>query len=94
MKKETQTIEFITTPGTVLTSVCDSFFLVSSRETLKVNEMVAFLWSYLEWGATIQFLTDAVKKNYETDDSSCVEKDIRSLISFLQSKHFLQRYKK
>ena len=85
-------MKYKTVPGVILTSICDSHFLVAPEETIKVNETAAFFWKKLEQGASVDELVELADESYEIDDMNKLKDDIRDLVDTLMEKHFLVRY--
>lgn len=86
-------MKYKTVPGVVLTSVCGSHFLVSSKNTMQVNETVVFYWKQLEHGASEEELIEAAKEQYEIDDMETLQQDIGHILHSLMEMHMLKRSK-
>lgn len=85
-------MKYKTVPGVVLTASCDRFFLVSSKNTIQVNDTTAFYWSLLEKGASKEELFSFAKKRYEIESPEELKKDIDKLLSSLISLYFVERH--
>lgn len=85
-------MKYSLTPGTILTSVCGSYFLVSARQSVEINETTAFYIRHLETGAGKDDLLSAAKEVYELDDDGNASRDIDELLTFLLKNRFLVRY--
>lgn len=84
--------KYKTYPGTVLTSSCGSYYLITSENTTCINETAAFIWKQLEKGADETELYEAVKNSYEIEDVNLLNNDIHTLIEFLFNHHLIKRY--
>lgn len=85
-----------TRDGVVLTTVCGEILLVAAS-TLRelcpfvtvINDSSAFLWQRLKLGATLEELEQAVKEEYEIDDSAMVEGVIKDFVNQMLELHYL-----
>ena len=85
-------MKYRTAPGIILTGVCGSYYLVSSRETVGINETAAFYRKKLEQGSSEAELAAYANENYEIEDPEILRTDIRDFVESLMEKHFLVRY--
>lgn len=85
-------MKYKTIPGVVITSVCDRYFLVSTKETMQINETTAFYWRILEKGATVKDLYEKAVIYYDVEDPEVLRGDIRELVDSLLAKHLLVRW--
>lgn len=85
-------MKYKTAPGVILTSVCGRFFLVTPKETFRINETTALYWKQLARGASEADLDALAAGTYEIDDPDTVRDDIRDLLDSLLAKRLLVRY--
>ena len=84
-------MRFKTAPGVVLTSVCDSYFLIAPQRTVQINDTAAFYWEKLTQGASVEELEELTSERFEIEDLNTVNAGIRSLIAELMEKRLLVR---
>ena len=78
-------------PGVIMTSICEHYFLVSSKETIEINDTAAFCWERLQHESTPEELVLAIREYYEISDIDMVTNDITTLLSSLEGKRFIKR---
>ncbi len=86
-------MKYSLTPGSILTSVCGSYFLVSARQSIEINDTTAFYIRQLEKGVNKDDLLSAAKEAYELNDDESTSHDIDDLLAFLLKNRFLMRYR-
>ena len=84
-------MKYMLSPGTILTSVCDSYFLVFPGRSIRINETTAFYVKQLEKGADKKDLIKAVAETYELENEEETIKGIEELLNFLKSNRLLTR---
>lgn len=84
-------MKYKTVPGVITTSVCDSYFLVTTDMIIRVNESAAFYLKRLAEGADEDELIAFAKERYEIEDENDLRADIRELIKSLFAKRLLMR---
>lgn len=78
-------------PGVILTSVGDSYFLISADKTIRVNETVSFYWKQLEKGADETELAASATEYYEIENSEILIIDIERMINAFLEMGILKR---
>lgn len=88
--------KYRTRPGIILTSICDEYFLVATKENLphcpyitELNETSAFMWKKLETVADLNTLIEAVKEEYEVDDDEALRQSIKDYLTQLLEKKLI-----
>ena len=84
-------MKFKAVPGVVLTSVCDSYFLITPQRAVQINDTSAFYWEKLTKGASVEELEELTSESFEIDDPDTVNAGIRSLVAELMEKRLLVR---
>ncbi len=72
-----------TCPGIILTSVGGQEYLVTAKNRMQLNDTAAFYWRCLSKGADITELKKAVMLEYDLEDSSELDQEIREMIQSL-----------
>lgn len=79
-------------PGIIMTSVCGKYFLVTSMETLQINETAAHYWKLLMNGADEDGLCRLAEMEYEVEDHDLLRRDVKELLESLTERRMLVRY--
>lgn len=85
-------MKYKTVPGIVLASVCGSYFLISPKNNLRINDTVAFYWKQLEKGTDEKSLIDSAVQFYEIDDFDALQKDIEKMLHSFLDMNIIKRY--
>lgn len=84
-------MKYKTCPGIILTSVGDDYYLVTSRNRIRINETAAFYWKKLSEGMSISELRAEAVREYDIEDSEELEQQITELIDYLKTEHLIVR---
>lgn len=85
-------MKYKSAPGIVLTSICGSSYLVTSKTSFQINETMVFYWKQLEKGVDETELAAVIMENYEVEDVSALHKEIDDLLQEFLAKHLIVRY--
>lgn len=80
-------------PDVVMTQICGKYYLVTSEETIQLNEIAAFYWKQLEKGASEEELRAITQEYYEIGDPEMLRDDVSGFVDFLRCKHCIVRYR-
>ena len=83
-----------TCPGIILTSIGEQEYLVTAKNRIQLNDTAAFYWKCLSEGADINKLKEAVRCEYDLEDSEELEQEIQGLIQELLEGQLIQEITK
>lgn len=78
--------------GTVVTSICGKYYLVTAEKTISINETAAYYWAILNDGADENELFEKVIKVFDIEDESALHNEIHELIENLSRNRLVVRY--
>ena len=84
-------MKYKTLAGVILTSVCGHNYLVSSKDTIEINETAVLYWQYLNKGASEEELTKLAAAQYGTEDLEILQNDIQTFLALLKERHMIMR---
>ena len=79
-------------PGVIFASVCESLFLVTADEIIRINEMTALCWEKLKKGTDVDELVIMATETYEVADIKSLREDIMNLLESLISRGLVVRF--
>lgn len=85
-------IKYKTIPGMVITQICGSYFLVTTKETIAINETAYICLRCLKQGSDINELCSAIEEQYDIADHENLLLDVHNLIADLLSRKLIMRY--
>ena len=78
-------------PGVIVTSACDSYYLVTAEMKILINETAAYYWEKLKGGTDEEELAAWAKERYDIEDEQALLCGIRELIDSMLEKHLIMR---
>ena len=82
--------------GVVLLHIHDAYLVVSDKEARKttpyireINDTAAMIWQLLEQGYSVEEITDHMMKEYDIEERSLLEEDLRIYIRDMKENGYL-----
>ena len=82
--------------GVVLLHIHDAYLVVSDKEARKtthyireINDTAAMIWQLLEQGYNVEEITDHMMKEYDIEERSRLEEDLRIYIREMKENGYL-----
>ena len=82
--------------GIVLLHIHDAYLVVSDKEARKttpyireINDTAAMIWQLLEQGYNMEEITDYMMKEYDIEERSLLEEDLRIYIREMKENGYL-----
>ncbi len=82
--------------GVVLLHIHDTYLLVSDKEARKtspyireINDTAAMIWQLLEQGYNVEEITDHMMKEYDIEERSLLEEDLRIYMREMKENGYL-----
>ena len=82
--------------GIVLLHIHDAYLVVSDKEARKttpyireINDTAAMIWQLLEQGYNVEKITDHMMKEYDIEERSLLEEDLRIYIREMKENGYL-----
>ncbi len=82
--------------GVVLLHIHDVYLVVSDKEARKscpyireINDTAAMIWQLLEQGCGFEEITDRMMKEYDVEERSLLENDLRTYIREMKENGYL-----
>ena len=82
--------------GVVLLHIHDAYLVVSDKEARKttpyireINDTAAMIWQLLVQGYSVEEITDHMMKEYDIEERSLLEEDLRTYIREMKESGYL-----